>query len=142
MKRMHALLPATLFAIAGFCAAVPVLAQDPPRAAMVSIYHVAPGKQLDFLKWMSARDEVDREAGVAATQWYAHMDGDSWDYIAIAPDTDDATSDRIDALARKRGLAVGPKSGLELRGMIWSHTDTYSAGPYTATELVQRVTRP
>jgi hypothetical protein len=70
------------------------------------------------------------------------MDGDSWDYIAIAPDIDDAASDRIDAVARKRGLTVGPKSGLELRGMIWSHTDTYSAGPYSAVELVQRVTGP
>lgn len=142
MKPMPALLSTALFAIAGLSAAIPAFAQDPPRAATVSIYHVAPGKQLDFLKWMAARAEVDREAGVATTQWYAHIDGDSWDYVAISPDIDDATSDRIDALARKRGLTVGPKSGLEFRAMISSHTDTFAAGPYSATELVQRVTQP
>jgi hypothetical protein len=97
---------------------------------------------LDFLKWMAARDAVDHEAGVPATQWYAHLDGDSWDYVAISPNLDDATSDKVDALARKHGLKAGMSSGLELRTMMASHTDTISAGPFTSTELVQRLSQP
>lgn len=117
-------------------------AQNAGHEAIVSIYRVAPGKQADFLKWMAARDAVDREAGVPSTQWYVHLDGDSWDYVGIAPNSDSATSDKIDALARKRGLKVGFAGGLELRTMMASHTDTISAGPYTATELVQRISQP
>ena len=125
-----------------FAFANPASAQEPARTAIVAIYHVAPGKHLDFLKWMAAREAIDREAGVPATQWYAHMDGDSWDYVAIQPDMDDATSDKVDEMARKRGLKVGPQGGLELRHMIASHTDTFAAGPLTAAQLVERVTAP
>jgi membrane-bound lytic murein transglycosylase B len=142
MKPLTHALSAALISVAALAAALPAFAQDKPRTAMVAIYHVAPGKQLEFLKWMAAREGVDKEAGVAATQWYAHLDGDSWDYVAIAPDLDDATSDKVDEMVRKRGLTAGPKAGLEFRTMISSHTDTYVAGPYTATELVDRYTRP
>ena len=128
------------------CAALSIplvaAAQDKMHTALVGIYHVAPGKQLDFLKWQAAREAIDREAGVAATQWYAHLDGDSWDYISIGPDVDAATSDKVDALTRKHGLTAGPKAGLEFRTMVASHTDTWVAGPYSATELVARDTQP
>ncbi|HEY0660929.1 MAG TPA: hypothetical protein VGD21_06395 [Lysobacter sp.] len=117
-------------------------AQEPVPTSMVSIYHVAPGKQLDFLKWVAEREAIDREAGVPATQWYAHMDGDSWDYLSIGPDIDDAMSDKVDDLSRKRGLKVGPQAGLELRSMINSHTDTFAAGPLTAAQLLDRVSKP
>ena len=117
-------------------------AQDSGHRAIVSIYRIAPGKQLDFIKWMAARDAVDREAGVPATQWYVHLDGDSWDYMAIAPDLDQATSDKQDALARKHGLKVGMASGLELRTLMALHTDTISAGPFTASELASRLSQP
>ena len=142
---MHPLtraLSAALISVAALAFAAPAAAQDKARTALISIYHVATGKQLDFLKWMAAREAVDREAGVPATQWYAHMNGDSWDYLAVAPDLDDATSDRLDEMARKRGLKAGPQAGLEFRSMIDTHTDTFAAGPYTATELVDRATKP
>lgn len=142
MKPLTLALSAALISVAALTAASPAFAQDKPRTAMVAIYHAAPGKQLELLKWMAAREAVNREAGVAPTQWYAHLDGDSWDYIAIAPDLDDATSDKVDALVHKRGLTAGPKGGLEFRTMISSHTDTYAAGPYSAAELVDRVTKP
>jgi hypothetical protein len=117
-------------------------AQDNAHQAIVSIYRIAPGKQLDFVKWMAAREAVDREAGVPPTQWYAHLDGDSWDYVGISPNTDQATSDKVDALARKHGLKVGMASGLELRTLMASHTDTISAGPFSASELISRLSQP
>ena len=117
-------------------------AQDHGHQAIVSIYRIAPGKQLDFLKWMAAREAIDHDAGVQPTQWYAHMDGDSWYYVGISPNTDQATSDKVDALSRKHGLKVGMASGLELRTLMASHTDTISAGPYSASELVTRLSQP
>ena len=115
------------------------VAQDRGHNAIVSIYHIAPGKQLDFLKWMAAREAVDREVGVPPTQWYVHLDGDSWDYLGISPDVDAARSPKVDAAAAKHGLKTGMASGLELRTMLASHTDTYSAGPYTAAEVIDRM---
>src|SRR5437762_3166790 len=44
-----------------------------PGHALISLYRVAPGKHLEFLKWMAVRDGLAREAGLGATQWYAHL---------------------------------------------------------------------
>ena len=108
-----------------------------PGTATVSIYRVAPGKHLDFMKWMAAREAAAKEAGAPAVQWYVHMDGDSWDYLAIAPASTDAMDDKVDAILKSRGLATGFKGGLEFRTLIASHTDTKAAGPVTAAEVVE-----
>lgn len=141
MSRLTHVLRATLLS-AALLVPLASFAQDRGHQAIVSIYRVAPGKQLDFMKWMAAREAVDREAGVQPTQWYAHLDGDSWDYVGISPDPDQATSDKVDGLARKHGLKVGMASGLELRTLMASHTDTISAGPYSASELITRLSQP
>jgi hypothetical protein len=141
MSHITRILRATVLSVA-LLAPLASFAQDQGHQAIISIYRVAPGKQLDFMKWMAAREAVDREAGVQPTQWYAHLDGDSWDYVAIAPNQDQATSDKVDGLARKHGLKVGMASGLELRTMMASHTDTISAGPYSASELITRLSQP
>jgi hypothetical protein len=112
-----------------------------PGKVIVSIYHVAPGKHLDFLKWMAARDEVSKEAGVGDTQWYAHVDGDSWDYIGISPVTTDAQDKKTDEIAASKGMTTGFKASLEFRTMINSHTDTISRGPTTAAALVDAATK-
>lgn len=141
MSHLTRVLRATLLS-AALLVPLASLAQDRGHQAIVSIYRIAPGKQLDFIKWMAAREAVDREAGVQPTQWYAHLDGDSWDYVGISPNTDQATSDKVDALARKHGLKVGMASGLELRTLMASHTDTISAGPFSASELISRLSQP
>ena len=135
------LFTAVLACTASLSVCAPAFAQELPRS-VVSIYRPAPGKQLDFLKWMAARDAVAAEAGVAPSQWYAHISGDSWDFVVISPDLDDATSDKIDALERKRGLKVGPAAGLEFRQVMASHTDTLAAGPTTAAALIERASKP
>ena len=137
MTRPTHLLAATVLGIAAFATTLSVPAQEPPNH-IVSLYRVAPGKHLEFLKWMAAREAVDREIGVAATQWYAHLNGDSWDYVAIAPDLDKATSDRSDAEAKKRGLTTGARASLDFRQTMAYHTDTLVAGPYTAAQLIEQ----
>jgi hypothetical protein len=118
------------------------LAQDQAGTAIVSIYRVAPGKHRAFLKWMADREAAAAEAGAPATKWYRHLDGDSWDYIAIAPDHNEAIDSKADAIAKQRGLAVGMRSGLELRELMASHTDTIVAGPMTAAERVEEAGKP
>jgi hypothetical protein len=118
------------------------LAQDQAGTAIVSIYRVAPGKHLAFLKWMAARETAASQAGAPATRWYRHLDGDSWDYVAIAPDHDAAIDAKADAIAKQRGLTTGMKAGLELRGLMASHTDTISAGPLSAAQMVQEASQP
>jgi hypothetical protein len=108
---------------------------DPGRAR-ISIYEVAPGRQLDFLKWMAAREETARSAGVPATQVYAHLDGDRWDYLVIWPVTTPEQDRKLDEQAAAKGLKTGFAAALEFRELLSSHTDTYAAGPTTAAALV------
>lgn len=132
--------PASLIAplVLAFAAWAPstACAQDAGRV-VVSIYHVAPGKHLDFLRWQAARDAAATEAGIAAAQWYAHVDGDSWDYVSIAPATTDAQDEKVDAILKGKRLTTGYKSALEFRTMIASHTDTFASGPTTAAALAE-----
>jgi hypothetical protein len=113
-------------------------AASPPRA-IISIYHAAPGHQQALLEWLAQQDRIAAAAGVASSQIYAHTDGDSWDYLMIAPVTTDAQDQALDAAAAKMGLPTGPKVGLELRKHIQSHTDTFVVGPMTASQMLDRL---
>ena len=113
-------------------------AADAPGKALVALYRVAPGKHVEFLKWMAAREAVDKEAGMPATQWYMHTNGDSWDFLAIAPALTEAQQAKVDALATKKGLKTGLQASLEFRQFVSSDTDTFGEGPTSATQLVQQ----
>lgn len=128
-----------LFAFAAF--AQSTMDSKEPGKVIVSIYHVAPGKHLEFLKWMAARDASIKEAGIADTQWYAHTDGDSWDFIGISPQTTPEQDDKVDAINKSKGMTTGFKAALEFRTMINSHTDTYARGPTTAAALVEAASK-
>ncbi len=109
--------------------------------ARISLYRVAPGKQLDFLRWQALQDEVSREAGVAVGQMYAHLDGDAWDFLLIAPLTTAEQDKKKDEIAARRGLKTGFPAALEFRQHLAWHTDTLSAGPTTAADLASAATR-
>jgi hypothetical protein len=134
------------FALSLFLSFVPLAfaqnadAKKEPPSALISIYRIAPGKHLDFLKWMAAREAADKEAGLPASQLYAHRDGASWDYILIAPDLNDEQQKKSDAVAAKKGLTTGFKAHLEIRTMLAEHSDTFATGPVTAAELVAAAT--
>ncbi len=123
--------------------AAPRWSQDKkePGRARITIYRIAPGKHLDFLKWMAAQDEVAKEAGIAIVQLYAHVDGDSWDYIGIGPITTPEQDKRADEIAAKKGLKTGFPASLEFRQSVASHSDTYAAGPMAAAELVAQAAK-
>jgi len=138
---MKSLMKYVAAAAAGAIAATSIAyaqAASPPRA-IISIYHAAPGHQQALLEWLAQQDRIAAAAGVASSQIYAHTDGDSWDYLMIAPVTTDAQDQALDAAAAKMGLPSGPKVGLELRKHIQSHTDTYVVGPMTAAQMLDRL---
>ena len=63
------------------------------------------------------------------SQLYAHTNGDSWDYLQIAPDLSKEQQDEVDAAAKKHRQKTGFAASLEFRTMIASHTDTFTIGP-------------
>lgn len=112
---------------------------DQPPVNIVSLYRIAPGQHVAFLEWMETQQAAADEAGVPAPTWYVHMNGDSWDFLVIAPETTDEQDQAIDAAAEARGLATGARAGIEIRQYLAWHTDTYAAGPMSLAELLEAV---
>jgi hypothetical protein len=140
MNRWFRLTPLLLLAIVFFTAPAARAqakqeAKQPPRAR-VSIYRIAPGKHLEFLKWLAEGDAIDKEAGVPASQLYAHTDGDSWDYLGVAPDLSKDQQAKVDEVAKKHGRKTGFPASLEFRTFTAWHTDTFAIGPMSAADLV------
>ncbi len=109
--------------------------KDPPTAR-VALYRCAPGKQLEFLKWMAENDAIDKEAGVPSSQIYEHTNGDSWDYMQIVPNFSKEQQAKIDEVTKKHGRKTGFAASLEFRTFVNWHTDTMTNGPVTAADLV------
>lgn len=114
--------------------AVPAQAQTAGQA-IVQIYHVAPGHHPQFLKWLDRQDRIAAAAGVPKGQLYAHMDGDSWDYLVISALTTPAQDEALEQAGRRMGVNT-TRGGLELRMHINSHTDTIVRGPMTAADYL------
>jgi hypothetical protein len=98
----------------------------------VSIYRIASGQQVNFLKWLARQEQINAAAGIARGQLYIHNDGDSWDYVVIAPQPTAAQDAAVEAATRKLGLNPR-RGGIELRQYIASHTDTIATGPTSAS---------
>lgn len=143
MRRLVRLTPLLFLALMVLdAAAAPAQMSKPePPEAVVTLYRIVPGKQLDFLKWVAETEAIAKEAGVPASQFYAHTNGDSWDYMQVAPELSDAQEAKVDEVTRKRGRKTGFAAGLEFRTMIAWHTDTNVVGPVTATSLVAEASK-
>jgi membrane-bound lytic murein transglycosylase B len=133
----------TLTAMSAFaCAlAAPAPGQAPaqsPGQVIIAIYHVAPGHHVEFLKWLDRQDRIAVAAGVPRGQFYAHMDGASWDYLVINPVTTPAQDAAVEAAGKRMGVNT-MRGGIELRKHITSHTDTFSRGPMSAADYLAMV---
>ena len=138
MKRISTLI--AVFVVLSAFGALVANAQEKPRQ-LISVYNVATGKHLQFLKWQADREAVDKEIGAPATQWYVHQNGAGWDYISITEEPDAAKAAELDKkrteLLKKKGMTTGMAASLEFRQFVGNHTDTYAGGPYTAAEIVK-----
>jgi hypothetical protein len=135
MKRLRLL---GLVVVCALAAAAPRWTDDKKGAGRVrvSLYRVAPGKQLDFLKWLALQDEAAKEAGLPTVQLYAHLDGDAWDYVGIWPSPLPEQEKKYDEALARRGVKTGFPGALEFRDYLAWHTDTYAIGPTSASDLV------
>jgi hypothetical protein len=144
MRRLSILVPVLLLAVVAVVflpagarsQAGQAAAAKEPGHVIVSLYRVAPGKHLDFLKWMAANEAVDKEAGVPSPQIFVHTNGDAWDYMVIAPELSDEQQAKQDQVAKSRGRKTGFGGSLEFRSYMAWHTDTFADGPTSAAELV------
>lgn len=126
-----------LLALFAFGLPTPAAAQEEePPTAIVSIYHIAPAQHVAFLEWMAEREDIARQAGVPTCDWYAHVNGAAWDFLAVCPPTTEEQDDAVDAATEAAGLATGPPAAVEIRRFVASHTDTEVAGPMTSAELL------
>jgi hypothetical protein len=118
-----------------------VLAQAPaePGGAIVTLYRAAPGHQVMLLQWLAQQERAAATAKVPASQLYVHQNGDSWDYLLIAPELTDAQDDAVEAAAKQLGIATGPGVGIELRKHITTHTDTLVMGPMSVADYLKRI---
>lgn len=118
-----------------------VAAQAPaePGEAIVSLYRAAPGHQMQLLQWLAQQERVSAAAGVPTSQIYVHQNGDSWDYMLVAPVLTDAQDDAVEAAAKRLGVPTGPGVGIELRKHVAWHTDTMVAGPMSIADYLRRI---
>ena len=141
MKRFF---PIALVVLCGFAAAAPRWSQDSKKEtgrARITLYRIAPGQHLDFLKWLAVQDEVAKEAGLPPVQLYAHLDGDSWDYVGIGPVTTPEQDKKTDEILARKGFKTGFPAALEFRRFVTWHTDTFAVGPTSAAELVAQAAK-
>ena len=146
MNRWFRLTPLLLVALVFFAAPAANAQMAKPEAkqpphARVALYRIAPGKQLDFLKWMAEAEAIDKEAGVPASQVYEHTNGDSWDYMQVAPDLRNEQQSNVDEVAKQHGRQIRFPASLEFRTFVALHTDTSVHGPQTAAGLVAAAAR-
>lgn len=133
----------TLFALFLFSALLilpvgfQIFAQEEPKEALITIFNVAPGKHLEFLKWQAKAEASNKEAGVPASQWYVHENGASWDYLSVNPVLTDELEKKVEAINKQKGMPTGFKASLNFRAFISSHTDTYARGPATVSEILK-----
>lgn len=110
-----------------------------PGGATISLYRAAPGHQVMLLQWLGQQERAAAAAGVPASQLYVHQNGDSWDYLLIAPDLTDAQDDAVEAAAKRLGIPTGPGIGIELRKHVAHHTDTAVMGPMSVADYLKRI---
>ncbi len=135
MKFRNLILAAAL----AFVCSTPAVAEQNTRK-MIEIYHIAPGKHVEFLKLIAQYDEANRQAGLPPRELYVHSDGASWDFLLIQPeDVDPAKSPLVAAALKKLGAPTGAKFFIAIRETIAEHTDTIANGPTTAAEWLKKL---
>jgi len=133
MRRIAALVA---LALAPFCMAV----ADDSGTKMIEIYHIAPGKQVEFLKLIALYDQANLQAGLPARDLYVHADGASWDFLLIQnEDVDPARAKVRNEALKKLGAPTGAKFWLAIRQTIAEHTDTVATGPTTAGDWLKKL---
>lgn len=110
-----------------------------PAGATISLYRAAPGHQVMLLQWLAQQERAAAAAGVPATRLYVHLNGDSWDYLLIAPDLTEAQEEAVDAAAKRLGIPTGPGIGIELRKHVAYHTDTEASGPMSVADYLRQI---
>jgi hypothetical protein len=136
MRHMKKLLIAALLAVVPASGAL----ADPEK--MIEIYHIAPGKQVQFLKLIALYDQANLEAGLPARELYVHSDGASWDFLLIQDEDVEPAKAKVRNEALKNSARRPARnSGSRSAKTIAEHTDTVATGPTTAGDWSEETRR-
>ena len=126
--------------LAALLAAVPASGALADPEKMIEIYHIAPGKQVQFLKLIALYDQANLQAGLPARELYVHSDGASWDFLLIQDeDVEPAKAKVRNEALKKLGAPTGAKFWVAIRETIAEHTDTIATGPTTAGDWPKKL---
>jgi len=107
---------------------------------MIEIYHIAPGKHVEFLKLIAQYDEANRQAGLPPRELYVHSDGGAWDFLLIQNENVEPAKEALrDAALKKLGAPTGAKFWVAIRQTIAEHSDTIATGPTTAGDWLKKL---
>lgn len=98
---------------------------------------VVPGKQVEFMKWMAAWDEVYKEIGLPQPQWYRNIRGDKWDFVIVWPYFDSAKEAEMETVGRKHGLESGFAWRIKYWSLVQESQSTLMEGPTTPAALLK-----
>lgn len=124
--------------LASLVALAPLAAVASDTEKVIEIYHIAPGKHVEFLKLIALYDEANKRAGLPPRQLYVHADGGAWDFLLIQDEDVDPAKAKIRNEALKQlGAPTGQKFWIAIRQTIAEHTDTVANGPTTAGDWLK-----
>lgn len=103
----------------------------------IGIYKIVPGKQLEFMQWMAAWDEVYAEIGLAQPEWYRNVRGDDWDFVVIFPSFVPEKEAEMERVGNAKGLEIGFHWKLKYWEFISEQTETLVQGPTTPAQLIR-----
>ncbi len=103
----------------------------------IGIYKIVPGKQLAFMQWMAAWDEVYAEIGLAQPEWYRNIRGDDYDFVVIFPPFNPEKEAEMERIGKARGLDIGFQWKLKYWEFMSEQSETLVQGPTTPALLIQ-----
>jgi hypothetical protein len=127
--------PTALAVLASVLLCVPLSANADVQS--IELVKVVPGKQVEFMRWMAAWDEVYKEIGLAQPQWFRNIRGDKWDFVIIWPPFDAKKEADMEAVGKKKGLEIGFAWRIKYWSMVAESSSTLTQGPTTPAALLQ-----
>jgi hypothetical protein len=108
---------------------------------IVTLYRIAPGQHVAFMKWLSVKEQAEREAGIPNSQIFVHETGAGWDFLMIDSGTEASPAQlaAYEKATQRLGVLGGVKAWVEIRKFMADHEDMVVSGPTTATEWLKEL---
>jgi hypothetical protein len=103
----------------------------------IELVKVVPGKQMEFMRWMAAWDDVYKEISLPQPQWFRNIRGDKWDFVIIWPVFNAEQEAKMEKVGKSKGLEGGFAWHVKYWNLVAESTSTLMEGPTTPAALVK-----